>query len=547
MLSIENSLLLLLSGLFSQCTGTDQKDNRPNIILIMADDMGYSDIGCYGGEINTPNLNRLAENGIRFRQFYNGARSCPTRASLLTGLYPHQVGIGHMTNPSENSTQYDYNLPGYRGTINQNCVTLAEVLKEAGYNTIMSGKWHLGYFGQDKWPMQRGFDKYYGIIDGGANYFKPQPPRGLTFGNDHIDPGENFYITDAFTDYAIRFIKEVRAENKKPYFLYLAYTSPHWPLHALPEDINKYRNRYLIGWNKLREERLKRMKEIGVISQNVKLSPQDSRDWDSLSDEKKKEMDLRMAIYAAQIDRMDQNIGRLINAVRESGELNNTMILFLSDNGACAEGGELGGGRKEDLESDRGWVLSYGRAWANASNTPFREYKHWVHEGGIITPLIISWPAVIPSGIKGSFTDQYGFIQDIMSTLVDVAKADYPSEYKEHKIPSAVGVSLLPIIKGIDKPVHNQPIFWEHEGNCAVRDGKYKLVMKYLEGQEQKWELYDLDVDRSELNDIADSIPKRVKEMSALYGDWALKNNVVNWDTILAIQRKIIEQQKKDK
>jgi len=533
-----------MTGILAQCTGSGQKDDRPNIVLIMADDMGYSDLGCYGSEISTPNLDRLAEHGLRFSQFYNGARSCPTRASLLTGLYPHQTGIGHMTSPSDNQQQHDYNLPGYRGEMNHNCVTLAEVLKDAGYNTIMTGKWHLGYFDQGNWPLQRGFEKYYGIIDGGANYFKPQPPRGLTLGNESIDAGDNFYITDAFTNYAIRFIKEVRNENSKPFFLYLSYTSPHWPLHALKEDIDKYRGSYLNGWTQIREERFKRMKKLGIISQNVELSPQDSREWNSLTDEKKKEMDLRMSIYAAQIDRMDQNIGRLIDEIRRLGEIDNTLILFLSDNGACAEGGEMGGGRPEDLESDRGWVLSYGRAWANVSSTPFREYKHWVHEGGIGTPLIVHWPDVIPPKLKGRFTDQYGFIQDIMATLVDVTKASYPTEYKGNLIPEPEGISLLPVIKGIDATVHHKPIFWEHEGNCAVRMGKYKLVLKYVAGQEQKWELYDIESDRSELNDLTGSLPEKVKELSAQYEDWARRNNVVSWDTILEIQRKIREQQR---
>jgi arylsulfatase len=515
-----------------------QQEIRPNIILIMADDMGYSDIGCYGGEINTPNLNRLAENGLRFSQFYNGARSCPTRASLLTGLYPHQTGIGHMTSPSEKEDEHDYGIPGYRGYMNQNCVTIAEVLKDAGYSTMMAGKWHLGYFGKQNWPLQRGFDKYYGIIDGGTNYFNPQPPRGLTLGNEHVDPGDNFYITDAFTDYAINFISETREENHKPFFLYLAYTSPHWPLHARKEDIDKYRNRYLNGWEMAREERLKTMKNIEMINENIELSPHDSREWDSITVDKKQEMDLRMSIYAAQIDRMDQNIGRLMEVIRNLGELDNTLILFLSDNGGCAEGGELGGGRKEDLESDRGWVLSYGRAWANVSNTPFREYKHWVHEGGISTPLIVHWPDGMATDVKGRITDQYGFIQDVMATFIDVAKASYPIEYKGNPIPAPEGKSFLHLIKGIEKPVHKNPIFWEHEGNCAVRDGNYKLVQKYEAGQKQHWELYDIETDRSELNDLAISMPDKAKELSEAYYKWAESHYVVSWDTILSIQRK---------
>lgn len=508
------------------------QEQRPNIILIMADDMGYSDIGCYGSEIKTPNLDRLASNGLRFRQFYNGARCCPTRASLITGLYPHQAGIGHMTNDPENKNAFDYGIPAYRGDINDQSVTLAQVLKSAGYQTFMAGKWHLGYHDRNDWPLQRGFDKYYGILAGASNYFNPTGNRGLTFMNERIEPeGEDFYITDAFTNYGIRFIKE--QEKKQPFFLYLAYTSPHWPLNALKSDIDKYRGRYKQGWSVLRQERLKRMKAMGVVNNATDLSPDDGTDWDALTPEQQNEMDTRMAIYAAQIDRMDQNIGGLLKTLEKSGSLNNTLILFLSDNGACAEGGELGGGKKELLETKGGYMLSYGQSWANVSSTPFKKYKHWTHEGGIGTPLIAYWPAKTPQTVKGKFTDQYGFLPDIMATIINVSGAKYPAEYNGNIITPLQGNSLLPLLLGKDKPVHLNPIFWEHEGNAAVRDGDMKLV----KGYQGAWELYDISKDRSEMNDLSSKMPGKVAKLTTAYEEWAKKVGVLSYDEIIRIRK----------
>lgn len=517
----------------------EQPETRPNIILIMSDDMGYSDIAPYGGEIETPNLSRLADQGVRFTQFYNTARCCPTRASLLTGCYPHQAGIGHMTNPPENPTQHDYDLPGYRGFLNHSTVTIAEALKEAGYSTMMTGKWHLGVTDQDQWPRQRGFDKYYGVIPGATNFFNPEPPRGITLGNEPVaTEGEDYYVTDAFTDYAIRFIREsqeANADTVKPFFLYLAYTAPHWPLNAFPEDIEKYRGKYSAGWQALREERYQRMQEMGLVDSAWALSPQDSRDWDSLSDEKKDEMDLRMAIYAAMVDRMDQNIGKLMDSLKAQNLLDNTIIMFLDDNGACAEFDELGSGPAEQLGTKEGYVLSYGRAWANASNTPYREYKHWLHEGGIATPLIVHWPQGLAAERQGQLIRQHGFLPDIMATCLDLAGAEYPTEYQGNRITPMAGKSLLPVIEGSKEPVHSEPIFWEHEGNKAVRVAHYKLVQDYEEEKQDHWELYDLETDRTETNNLADQMPERVKEMTALYDDWAKKSNVVAWDTIRRI------------
>jgi arylsulfatase A-like enzyme len=544
--TFKTAMALSLFVIFSGCSPatdkeTENKPERPNIILILSDDMGYSDIGCYGGEVSTPNLDGLAENGLRFTQFYNGARCCPTRASLMTGCYPHQTGIGHMTNTPENFKQHDLGIPEYRGFLNKNCMTIAEVLKGAGYHTLMTGKWHLGISSWDKWPLQRGFDKYYGVVPGASNFFKPEHPRGITYMNDTITiTDEDYYTTDAYTDYAIQFIDESQQEDSnKPFFLYLAYTAPHWPMQAPAEDVAKYRGRYMDGWTPIREERFQRMKEMGIIDESWELSPQDAIEWDSLSDEKKEEMDYRRAIYSAMIDRMDQNIGRLTEYLKGKQMLDNTIIIFLNDNGACAEGRMLGGGPAEQLGTKEGYFLTYGQAWANSSNTPYREYKHWVHEGGMNTPFIVHWPKGISKEMNGSFIREYGFLPDIMATFIDLADAEYPEEYNGNETIPLSGKSLLPLLKGENKPIHEDPIFWEHEGNRAVRLGKYKLVSKWNPESEYNWELFDMEKDGTEMNDLAAEMPERVQEMSAMYEEWAEKNNVLRWDTIQSLYKEM--------
>jgi len=478
---------------------------RPNIVLIMADDMGYSDLGCYGSEIATPNLDRLAAGGVRFTQFYNTARCCPTRSSLLTGLYPHQAGVGHMVNGR--------GYPAYQGYLNNRCATIAEALAPAGYRTLMSGKWHVGEK-RPHWPLDRGFQRYFGLISGGSNYFRLDPGRQMALGNEPFTPPEEFYMTDAFTDYALRFLDEQKG-SQAPFFLYLAYTSPHWPLHAWPEDIARYRGRYRIGWDELRLRRHRRMIEMGLVDRRWPLTPRDASapDWKDVKDPDMR--DLRMAVYAAQIDRMDQNIGRVLAKLREMGVENNTLVLFLADNGGCAE--EIERGKAGALPGTPDSFTSYGLPWANASNTPFRLYKHWVHEGGIATPLIAYWPGVVRKA--GGLTHQPGHIIDIMATCLDVAGAVYPS----HVTPLE-GRTLMPIIEGRKRRPH-EALFWEHEGNRAVRQGKWKLVSRYP----GNWELYDLDRDRTELRDLGAREPRRVREMITSYDRWAGRCGVLDW------------------
>ncbi len=538
--------VILITFLLSSCKGKNKqesiaKDDRPNIVLIMSDDMGYSDIAPFGGEIETPNLTALAEGGLKFTQFYNTGRCCPTRASLLTGCYPHQAGIGHMTNPPESPDEHDYEVPGYRGSLNTNTVTIAEVLKDAGYRTLMTGKWHVGYTEKKMWPLQRGFDKFYGIIPGATNLFKPEYPRGITLDNDTISISDpNYYTTDAFTDEAIQFIADTDNTNTdSPFFLYLAYNAPHWPIQAPQDVIDKYKGKYSEGWQKLREERYARMKEMGLIDANWKLTEQDSRDWDSLDDDKKKELDLRMAIYAAMVDRMDQNIGKLVDSLKARGQFENTIIMFLNDNGACAEFDELGSGPAEQLETKEGYVLSYGRAWANASNTPYRLYKHYLHEGGIATPFIVHWPKGIPTEKRGETIREYGFLPDLMVTSVDLAKATYPKTYKGNDIVPTSGKSLRPLFQEAPKRIHTEPIFWEHEGNKAVRLGRYKLVQKWEPDITDNWELYDMEKDRTEMHDLSAEMREKTQEMIVLYDDWARKNNVLPWEEVNRIREKL--------
>ena len=486
---------------------------KPNIVVILADDLGFSDIGCYGSEIHTPNLDRLAGEGIRFTQAYNVARCCPSRAALLTGLYPHQAGMGDMVSTSAKPRPEG----PYQGYLNRNCVTMAELLKTSGYSTYMSGKWHVGEK-PEHWPRKRGFDRYFGLISGASSYFgilpQEEPRRQMAEDDAPYTPeGDHFYMTDAFTDHAVQYLEE--HDNTKPFLLYLAYTAPHWPLHALEEDIAKYRGRYGMGWDKLREERHARMVKEGIIDPKWKLSPRDSEvpAWDGM--ENKEDWDLRMAVYAAMIDRMDQGIGRVLDTLKQRGMEENTLVLFLADNGGCHESCEKPKLHKPGaLPGTRESYTSYKRPWANASNTPFRMFKHWCHEGGIATPLIARWPARIKE--RGALTPQVAHITDIMATCADISGAQYPESGAGEKITPLVGKSLAPVFDGRTREPHAR-LCWEHEGNRAMREGAWKLVAT----KEGDWELYDLEADRTELNNLAQAQPARAKAMLDAWDAWA--------------------------
>ena len=504
---------------------------RPHIVLIMVDDLGFSDLGYHGGEIRTPHLDSLAAGGVRFSQFYNSGRCCPTRASLMTGLHPHQTGIGHMTNPP-GQTNHDLGVDGYRGFLNDACVTLAEVLRSAGYATMMTGKWHLGFERRGCWPLQRGFDRYYGCIPGATRFFHPVQPRGMVLDNDPLGEPESttdrpFYTTDAFTDYAIRFIGDHLDGDRKenPFFLYLAYTAPHWPLQAFEDDVAKYRGRYRQGWERLRRDRHRRQVELGLVDPRWPLSPPTPGipEWESLDEEKRDEMDLKMAVYAAMVDRVDQNIGKLVDQLKRQGVFDDTLILFLSDNGACQEGGMLGRGEFYDVEKrNREHNNSYGEAWANAGSTPFRLYKHFLHEGGSATPFFMHWPARVAP--REDWYDSPAQLIDIMPTLADLAGAEYPRRFRDHDIPPAEGITLRPALDG-EPLTRDRPIFMEHENNASIRDGDWKLVGRAVAGRDgvdpTQWELYNLRDDRTELNDLAEQMPDKTRSLARQWNRWA--------------------------
>lgn len=493
---------------------------RPNILVILADDMGFSDIGCYGGEVATPHLDGLAANGLRFTQGYSAARCCPTRASLLTGLYPHQAGVGRMVS-SEGSPVTE---GPYQGFLNGRCVTIAEALRPAGYRTYMSGKWHVGER-PEHWPRQRGFDRYFGLISGASSYWEilEQQGRNRVMAQDDTPwtptPGE-FYMTDAFSDFAVRCVEE--HDSADPFFLYLAYTAPHWPLHAWEKDIDRYRGVYRKGWDALREERHARMKALGIIDPAWALSPRDPEApaWDMLPAAEQEEWALRMAVYAAMIDRMDQGIGRVTGALRRRDALDNTLIVFLSDNGGCAENIE---GRKlhqeGKLPGERGSYVAYDRPWANASNTPFRLYKKYIHEGGIATPFIAHWPAGITA--RGRMTGEVAHCMDIMPTCLNLAGAAYPERVGGNNITPLEGRDLTPVLQGGTRAGH-EALFWEHFGNRGVRQGNWKLVAE----NKGPWELYDLVADRTEVNGLGETHPEKGAELLALWDTWAEKVGV---------------------
>ena len=537
---------------------------RPNLIVIMSDDMGYSDLGCYGGEIATPNLDALAREGVRFTQFYNTARCCPTRASLLTGLYPHQAGIGHMMD--------DRKLEGYRGDLNRRSLTIAEALKPAGYRSYMVGKWHVtkkvnptGESEKHNWPLQRGFDRFYGTIHGAGSFYDPNSlTRDNTLISPFTDPAyrpAEFYYTDAINDHAASFVADhARAHATEPFFMYVAHTAPHWPMHAKEADIAKYQGKYDAGYDAIRATRVAKMKQLGLLDPRWQTAPQAGGAWSDVSD---RAFEIRcMEVYAAMIDCLDQGVGRLVAELKRTGQYENTLILFLQDNGGCAE--NLGRARtrppaprsasptlpplaadylqpdmipkqtRDGFPMRQGYgvmpgaadtYVAYGEGWANVSNTPFREYKHWVHEGGISSPLVAHWPAGIPASQRNALERQPAHLIDLMATCIDLAGATYPLQRASESLHPLAGVSLRPAFSG-QSVVRKEPIFFEHEGNRAVRDDPWKLVAK---GPAGAWELYDMAADRTETHNLAATETARVQTMVAQWEAWARRTDVLPW------------------
>ena len=531
---------------------------RPNVVVILADDMGFSDLGCFGSEIHTPNIDSLAADGVRFTQFYNMARCCPSRAALLTGLYPQQTGMGAMNQ--------DLGLSEYQGVLNDNCVTMADVTRSAGYHTGMVGKWHLCHLTISKggpesrklmnfqtdgpisptkanWPANRGFDQHWGTIAGVENYYDPY---SLVHNLDPIKPDKpDFYYTEFITEHAVQLVNDFTAD-KKPFFMYVAYTAPHWPMQAREADIQAYAHTYDVGWDKIREDRYARQRAMGIIDKQWDLSPRSdykglnqgaSRQgpWEDATD--KPWQARRMATYAAMVTCMDRGVGKILAALHDKQIDQNTVVIFLSDNGGCAENVEPGwydvpsqtrdgqtihvGNKPEFMPGPQTVYQSYGPAWANASNTPFRRFKHWTEEGGISTPLIVRWPGVTKPGTID--TTDVGHVIDFMPTVAELSGATYPKTFKGHEIPAEEGHSLVPALQG--NPTPRGPLCWEHEGNRAVRVGDFKLVAAFKE----PWQLYNLATDRTELHDLSQTMPERVLELKAAYDAWAARCGVAPW------------------
>ena len=532
------ALLFPMGGKTAPSTFQPLGKSRPNIVIILVDDMGFSDLGCYGSEISTPHLDALAANGLRFTQFYNGARCCPTRASLLTGLYPHQTGVGHMVQ--------DKNQPGYRGRLNDRCVTIAEVLHGAGYFTAMSGKWHVGAE-HGVMPWLRGFERSFNSAPPGIGFYHLDGPvarlelNGKKIANDDPLLPKDWYTTDLFTDYALKFMDEA-CTAQKPFFLYLAYNAPHFPLQAPAADIAKYRGKYKVGWDMLRAQRHAKQISLGLVDQAWPLAPraEEVQAWDSLTPAAQDRFDQIMAVYAACVDHMDQAVGRVVAALRQRGALDNTLILFLSDNGGNAETGPNGVLEGPGAPGSATSKVYCGQSWATLQNTPFRRYKHFAHEGGIATPLIAHWPAGITA--KGELRGQVGHIVDLMATCVAVAGANYPAEFKGQPILPMEGTSLLPAFA--HQPLKRDALCWEHEGNAAVRLDDWKLV-RYQRGG--AWELYDLKKDRTELHDLAKQEPARAAELAAAWQAWAKRTQVVPYPGAAQPQGKARKQTGKKK
>ncbi|TFB51067.1 arylsulfatase [Cryobacterium tagatosivorans] len=510
---------------------------RPNIVMILADDLGYSDLAAFGGEIDTPNLDRLAARGTRMSSFYVTPRCSPSRAALLTGRHPHSVGIGILTR--------DDRPNGYRGALQPGIPTIADRLGEQGYTTGLIGKWHLSSDRtepNDTWPLRRGFGEFYGMLGGCGSYYQPVLTDGdSTVSADAMaDPG--YYITDDLSSRAVDFIDR-NAGAESPFFLYLAYTAPHWPLHAREEDIAKYRERFLAGWDDLRVARFRRQVELGIHNM-AELPPRDERvpAWGA-SDDQAWEAE-RMAVYAAQVEAMDRGIGAVLDALEAAGVADDTLVIFSSDNGACAEDlGDLMAGPGLPAEMcppltrgvktvrvgndpsiapgpEEGYA-SYGRSWANLSNTPFRQYKRWVHEGGIASSMIASWPA---GGIvEGALTATPGHVIDIAPTMLAAIGAVDDT---------AAGESLLPTLRG-EVPTHERTMYWEHIGNAAIRRGPWKLVRE----DNGPWELYDIESDRAESIDLVATRPRFVAELVEEWSTWAQANGVLPWEDVVADYR----------
>jgi arylsulfatase len=513
---------LLILGLSAQLACA--ADERPNILLVMVDDMGYSDLGCYGGEIRTPTIDSLAQDGVKFARFYNCAQCCPTRASLMTGLYPHQAGVGDMNEEGDKNELWKrVGSPAYLGL-------KPEVLRAAGYQTFMAGKWHLGK-AEENWPGSRGFERQFALIGGACEQFtgfrswqnKGPITRFVSDGRVVESLPPDFYTTDTFTDYLLKFLDG--ADTTRPWFGYLAYTAPHWPIQAHADDVARYADTYKDGPEITRQRRFERLKQLGLVSETARLPQLDETVTTEAQQAKKQTRDRWMRTYAAMIDRVDQNLARVVERLREREQLDNTLILFLSDNGSDTVRGPL---------------------WGQVSNTPFRRFKVSVNDGGIASPLIAHWPKGIAREQRGRIIADVGHVIDIHATCLDAARTRHPKSFRDQDVLAAEGLSLLPTLRGTGTIPADRVLCWERMGNEAVRQGRWKLVRAYGAVTEDgnisetgprigEWELYDTTSDPGETTNLAAQHPERVKSMTRLFETWTTRVGVVPREEIVKL------------
>lgn len=486
-------LFLMLTALSVVSCGGEVDKSPPNILLIMVDDLGFSDFGCYGSEIQTPHIDELAQNGLRFTQFYNTAKCHSSRVSLLSGLYCSQAG--------------DLSL--------SRATTIAEVLGEAGYFTSMTGKWHL-----KKEPTDFGFQRYWGHLSGATDFFLGDSTFRLN-GESWNAFETDFYTTDANVDFSMQFLDEA-FDSGKPFFHYIAFNAPHYPLQAPKEDIQKYMGTYDKGWDKIREERFNKQRKLGLFDETVQLPelPGHMTPWDSVHPDQQEFESFRMSIFAAMVDRIDLNIGRLLDYLGEKGILENTLIMICSDNGGCP----FERSRNMDIPPwEGGSFYLYDASWATVSNTPLRHYKQTQHEGGISSPLIVHWPGHIEN--SGQLDRSPGHLIDVMATCIEVAEANYPLR---EGVEPLQGKSLVPLFRGEERENHKE-LYFTFSTNHALRQGNWKLVSFYG----NRWELYNLTEDRCEQNDLADRYPERVRAMAERWYKLAEEKDRLpeNWRT----------------
>ncbi len=523
-MSMENKAVISAIGALALVSSATAA-TKPNILIIVVDDMGYSDLGCFGGEISTPNIDKLADQGVRFTQFYSNPMSAPTRASLLTGLYPTNAGIGNMG--------LETTVKEYQNYLRHDCATVAEIFKHAGYYTYQSGKWHVGQDEGQK-PVERGFDKGFTMIGGATDYYEP---LGMYLNNEPWKAPEGYYMTHAVTEKAVEFIHEVR---DAPFLMYLAYNAPHWPLQAPQEDIDKYKGRYDQGWDVIRKERFERMKKMGVLSEDAVLSPPDESagrwKWDALSAEEKKRWAGYMEIYAAMIDVVDQGVGQVIDALEKQGVLDDTIILFMSDNGSCAEDRAkvyIKGVDKDAPPTVAGSTIVYKAPWANVSATPHWKYKSSSFNGGINVPLIVRYPQVVKR--QGGFNRSAAHVMDVLPTLLDLTSTERLTYMGGQKMQDLDGVSMKSLLKGGSKPIHDY-ICWEHRGKCAILKGNWKMV---FDNSNQQWKLYDLTRHGGvEVEDLSARNPQKVEELLADYKEWMKENKVIPFTEQLKLPKR---------